>query len=99
VFVFGNLVGVVAWLVDIGLQVLIVLIVINALLSWFRIDPSNPALQLLERVSGFVCNPIRRLFPTVASGMDFAPMIALVALMALQRFLVPTLQELAQRLR
>jgi YggT family protein len=99
VFVFGNLVGVVAWLVNIVLQVLLVVILVNALLSWFRLDPSNPALQLLERVSSFVCNPIRRVFPTVASGIDFAPMIAMVALMALQKYLVPTLTELALRMR
>jgi YggT family protein len=99
VFVVGNFVGVIAWLVNMVLQVLLVVILVNALLSWFRLDPSNPALQLLERVSSFVCNPIRRVFPTVASGIDFAPMIAMVALMALQKFLVPTLNELALRMR
>jgi YggT family protein len=95
VFVFGNLVGAVAWLVEWVLNALLLVILINALLSWFRLDPSNPALQLLERVSNFVCNPIRRLFPTVVSGLDLAPMIAMIALIFLQRFLVPTLQHLA----
>jgi YggT family protein len=94
VFVFGNFISALAWLVDLVINVLLLAILLNALLSWFRLDHGNPAVQLLERVSDFVCNPIRRLFPTVASGIDFAPMIAMVALMFLQRFIVPTLQHL-----
>lgn len=97
-FVFGNVVGALAWLLDLVLNLLLLVILLNAVLSWFRIDASNPALQLLERVSNLVCNPIRRLFPTVASGIDFAPMIAMVALMFLQRALVPTLVGIAARL-
>ena len=97
-FVFGNALGAVAWLVDLVFNVLMLVILLNALMSWFRLDSSNPALHVLERVSGFVCNPIRRLFPTVAGGIDFAPMIAMVALMFLQRFIVPSLQMLASRM-
>lgn len=97
-FVFGNVLGAVAWLVDMAFNVLMLAILLNALLSWFRLDHGNPAAQLLERVSNTVCNPIRRLFPTVASGIDFAPMIAMIALMFLQKILVPTLQGLALRM-
>lgn len=97
-FVFGNLVGALAWLVNLVLNVLMLIILINAVLSWFRLDPSNAAVQLLDRISDMVCNPIRRLFPTVMSGLDFAPMIAMVALMFLQRILVPTLEGIAARM-
>lgn len=90
--------GAVAWLVDLVFNVLLLVILLNALISWFRLDPSNAVVQLLERLSGVVCNPIRRLFPTVAGGIDFAPMIAMVALMFLQRILVPTLSGLAARM-
>jgi YggT family protein len=98
VFVVGNFVGAVAWLVDMVLNLLLLVILLNAVLSWFRLDPSNPVLQLLDRISDFVCNPIRRLFPTMASGIDFAPMIAMVALMFLQRFIVASLQGIAARM-
>lgn len=97
-FVFGNVVGALAWLVDLVFNVLMLVILINAILSWFRLDPSNAAVRLLDRVSNVVCNPIRRLFPTVMSGIDFAPMLAMVALMFLQRIIVPTLQGLAARM-
>lgn len=97
-FVIGNLLGAVAWLVGTAFDVLMLVILVNALLSWFRLDPSNPLLQLLDRVSDFVCNPIRRLFPTVVSGIDLAPMLAMVALMFLKMALVPTLYGIAARM-
>jgi len=97
-FVFGNVVGAVAWLADMVFNLLLLVILLNAVLSWFRLDSSNPPLQLLERISNVVCNPIRRLFPTMASGIDFAPMIAMVALMFLQRIIVPSLQGIAARM-
>jgi len=99
VFVFGNLMGAVAWLVGLLFDALMLVILLNAVLSWFRIDPSNPVLQLLDRVSDFVCNPIRRLFPTVVSGVDLAPLIAMVALMFLRTWIVPTLYEIASQVK
>jgi YggT family protein len=98
VFVFGNFLGAVAWLVGMLFDALMIVILVNALLSWFRLDPSNPLLQLLDRVSDFVCNPIRRLFPTVVSGVDLAPMLAMVALMFLRMWIVPTLYGIAARM-
>lgn len=97
-FVFGNFLGAVAWLVGMLFDALMIVILVNALLSWFRLDPSNPLLQLLDRVSDLVCNPIRRLFPTVVSGVDLAPMIAMVALMFLRMWIVPTLYGIAARM-
>lgn len=98
-FVFGNLMGAVAWLVGLLFDALMLVILLNAVLSWFRLDPSNPVLQLLDRVSDFVCNPIRRLFPTVVSGIDLAPMIAMIALMFLRTWIVPTLYGIASQMK
>ena len=98
-FVMGNFVSAVAWLLDMAINLLLVVILLNAVLSWIRIDASNPALQLLDRISDFVCNPIRRLFPTMASGIDFAPMIAMVALMFLQKFVVASLATMAAKMQ
>lgn len=87
----GNFFGALSVVLNIVLNTLMLVILVNALLSWIRPDPGNPMVQLLERVSGAICNPIRRLFPTVVSGFDFAPMIAMLVLIFLQRWLVPTL--------
>jgi uncharacterized protein YggT (Ycf19 family) len=55
--------------------------------------------MFLDRVSDVVCNPVRRLFPTVFSGLDFAPFIVLLVLQFLGRmFLVQSLHGLALRM-
>ena len=87
----GNFFAALGVVLNILIQGLMLVIIVNALLSWIRPDPSNPAVQLLERVSDFVCNPIRKLFPTVFGGFDLAPLIAMLILIFLQRWLVPTL--------
>jgi YggT family protein len=93
--VIGNFFGAVALVLNLVLEALMLVILVNALLSWFRPDPSNPAVRFLDTVSDVVCNPIRRLFPTVVSGFDLAPMIAMLLLIFLQRWLVPTLSGIS----
>src|SRR5437867_5372453 len=97
-FVIGNLVQAIAVVLDVVLQALLLVVLINALLSWVRPDPSNPIVMTLERISDLVCNPIRRLFPTAVSGIDFAPFIAMLAIWFLKMFLVDTLRGMALRM-
>jgi YggT family protein len=80
------------------LQTLMIIILINALLSWVRPDPSNPIVMFLDRVSDLVCNPVRRLFPTAYSGIDFAPFLAMLVLWLMQLFVVGTLRDVALRM-
>ncbi len=97
-FVVGNLLTAVAGVLDIVLQLLLVVILVNALLSWVRPDPNNPIVAFLERVSDLVCDPIRRLFPTAVGGLDLAPFIAMLAIYFIQQFLVGSLRDLALRM-
>ena len=63
-----------------------------------RPDPSNPIVMFLERVSDLVCDPIRRVLPTAAGGIDFAPFIAMLAIWFLNMWLVQTLNDAAIRM-
>lgn len=96
-FIVGNLIGAVATILEVVLNALTLILVVNALLSWVRPDPSNPIVRFLDTVSDAVCDPIRRLLPTVVGGFDLAPMIAILIVMFLQRFLISSLHELAFR--
>jgi len=96
-FVVGNLIGAVATVLGYVLNALGLILIVNALLSWVRPDPSNPIVRFLDQVSDAVCDPIRRLFPTVVGGLDLAPMIALLAVWFLQMFVVDSLKQLALR--
>jgi YggT family protein len=53
--------------------------------------------RFLDQVSDAVCDPIRRLLPTVVGGLDLAPMIAILAIWFLRMFVVQSLHELAFR--
>jgi YggT family protein len=97
-FVLGNLLTAVAGVLDILLQLLLVVILVNALLSWVRPDPNNPIVMFLERVSDLVCEPIRRLFPTNFGGLDVAPFIAMLVIYFVQQFLVGSLRDVAMRM-
>jgi YggT family protein len=97
-FVIGNFLGALANVLDVVLQALLVVILINAVLSWVRPDPRNPIVMTLDRISDFVCDPIRRLLPTVFGGIDFAPFIAMLVIWFLQQFLVGTLKGVAIRM-
>ena len=96
-FVLGNLIGAVATVLGWILNALWLILIINALLSWVRPDPSNPIVRFLDTVSDAVCDPIRRLFPTVVGGLDLAPLIAIGVIWVLQRVVVDSLHQLAFR--
>lgn len=96
-FVIGNLLTAIATVIDIVLQTLLVIILVNALLSWVRPDPHNPIVQFLDRVSDLICNPIRRFLPAMA-GLDFSPFVAMLAIWFIKEFLVGTLRDAAIRM-
>ena len=96
-FVIGNLLNAIATVIGIVLDTLLLIILVNALLSWVRPDPDNPIVQFLDRVSDLVCNPIRRFLPAMA-GLDFSPFLAMLAIWFIKEFLVGTLRDMAIRM-
>jgi YggT family protein len=59
-------------------------------------DPWNPIVQFLYKVTEPVLRPIRRRLPM--TGIDFSPIIVILVIMVLQRFLVRVLVEAAYQL-
>jgi YggT family protein len=97
VFVLGDLLHALAWLVDYVLWAYLWIVVIRALVSWVNPDPWNPIVRFLYQATEPVLRPIRRRLPT--SGVDFSPMLVILAIYFLQRFLVPVLEDAAIQLR
>src|SRR5438552_17225275 len=96
-FVAGNLLSAVAFVLHMLLQAYIWVVVIRALLSWVNPDPWNPIVRFLHQVTEPVLRPIRRRLPM--SGIDFSPMVVILAIYFLQWFLVRALEDAAVRLR
>jgi YggT family protein len=96
VFVLGDLLVAVARLLDYVLSAYMWIIIIRALISWVNPDPWNPIVQFLLRVTEPVLRPVRRRLPM--TGLDFSPVVVILAIMFLQWFLVPVLMKAAYRL-
>jgi YggT family protein len=97
VFVLADLLHALAWLVDYVLWAYMWIIVIRALVSWVNPDPWNPIVRFLYQATEPVLRPIRRRLPM--SGIDFSPMLVILAIYFLQRFLVPVIEDAAFQLR
>jgi YggT family protein len=73
-------------LIDIALQLFVILIFARAIISWFRISPYNPIVQVLHTMTEPVLAPIRRLMPQ-GMMMDFSPLIVIIVIAVLRQFL------------
>lgn len=97
-FVVANFIVATTRLLDWALNLYIWVIIIRALISWVNPDPWNPIVQFLNRITEPVLRPIRQRLPR-GWGLDLSPVIAILGIYFLQWFLVPTLYEVAGRLR
>lgn len=97
-FILGNLIGAIAKVLDIVLNLYMWIIIIRAIISWVNPDPYNPIIQFLYQITEPVLSPIRRIIPTYTTGIDFSPIIVFLLIIFLQNFLVSTLTQMAVRL-
>jgi len=94
-FLFTNFMSAVAEVINIILTIYMYVIIARAILSWVSPDPYNPIVQMLYKITEPVLNPLRRLIPMGKIGMDLSPMIAILIIYFLQRFLVASLRQAA----
>lgn len=94
-FVVNNFLMAIAQLVDFLLTAYMWIIIGRAVISWVNADPYNPIVRFLYNVTEPLLSRLRRVMPMNMGGIDFSPMILIMAIMFLQSFLVPTLKQLA----
>ncbi len=96
--IFSNFLAAVAKILDIGLSLYMWIIIGRAIISWVNPDPYNPIVRFLNSVTEPVLYPIRRRIPINLGGIDFSPILVIMAIIFLQTFLVQSLIQLAARL-
>ncbi len=94
-FVVNNFMMAIAQLIDFLLTAYMWIIIGRAVISWVNADPHNPIVRFLYEATEPLLSRIRRAIPMSMGGIDFSPMILIMAIMFLQSFLVPTLKQLA----
>jgi len=97
-FVVKHLLEALTSILDLALTVYMWIIIARALLSWVNPDPYNPIVRFLYNITEPVLGWVRRQVPLIFGGLDLSPILVLLAIVFLQRFLVSTLWDLAQRL-
>ena len=97
-FIFSNLLLAVAKILDIVLSLYMWIIIGRAVISWVNPDPYNPIVRFLNSVTEPILYPIRRKIPIHFGGIDFSPILVIIAIVFLQTFLVQSLIQLAARL-
>ena len=93
-FILANFITALAEIIHMCLTVYLWIIVARAAVSWLNPDPHNPIVLFLYRATEPVMAPIRRWIPLRGMGIDVSPIIVIVAIMFLQRFLLKSLIEL-----
>lgn len=96
-FVAGNFLVSVAWLLDKVLDLYSWAFIIAALLSWVNPDPYNPIVRFLRSVTEPVLYRIRRVL-NIYGGIDFSPIIAILGIQFIRMFFIKTLFDIAGRM-
>ena len=97
-FVVSNFLIAMATILDYGLTIYLYIIIARAILSWVNPDPYNPIVRFLNAVTEPVLFRLRRRLPLFFGGMDFSPIIVILAIVFIQAFVVRSLFQMAARL-
>jgi len=97
-FMLGNFLMAIAKLINFALSAYIWVVIGSAVISWVNADPYNPIVRFLRQATDPLLSRIRRVLPAMG-GFDLSPMILILAIVFLQSFLVPTLQQIGQSLQ
>ena len=96
-FVIANFLVAVAKMIDIILSIYMWIIIGRAIISWVNADPYNPIVRFLISATEPVLYPVRRRLPMLG-GIDFSPILVILAIIFVQTFLVQSLIQIASQL-
>ena len=97
-FVLANFLAALAKIIDVGLTLYMWIIIARAVISWVNPDPYNPIVRFLISATEPILYQIRRRLPINLGGIDFSPILVILAIVFLQHFLVQSLLDLARSL-
>ena len=95
--VFSNLLAAIAKVLDVVLVMFMWVVIARAILSWVSPDPYNPIVRFIHNITEPVLHQIRKRLPLNFGGIDFSPILVLLAIIFLRQFVVQSLYDLALR--
>ena len=64
-----------------------IIVLVSVIISWIQLPSDNPIAKLTDTFTEPLLKPIRRVLPDMG-GLDFSPMLLLIALQFLKRLLI-----------
>ncbi len=98
-FVLGNFLQAVALVLNWVLWAYMWIVIGAVIISWVSPDPYNPIVRFLHQATEPVFYRVRRYLPMSGMGLDFSPLIVLLAIYFVKAFLVRSMVDLAVRIR
>ncbi|MFQ5892941.1 MAG: YggT family protein [Nitrospinota bacterium] len=98
-FVLGNFLQAVALVLNWVLWAYMWIVIGAVIVSWVSADPYNPIVRFLYQATEPVFYQVRRYLPVGGWGLDFSPLIVLLAIYFIKSFVVRSLVDVAVRLR
>jgi len=77
----------IAHLITTALDVYLLILLARVLLSWVSLDPGHPVVSWIHRMTEPLLGPIRSVLG-VWGGLDFSPVVAILLLSFLRRWIV-----------
>ncbi|AMD88921.1 MULTISPECIES: YggT family protein [Desulfovibrio] len=94
--VLANTLSAIALVLGSLLNIYFWIVVIAAVLTWVRPDPYNPIVRTLRLLTEPVFYRVRKWLPfTYTSGLDFSPVVVLLAIELINRIVIASLAQYA----
>lgn len=97
--ILANTLSAIASVLGMLLNLYFWIVVIAALITWVKPDPYNIIVRTLRRLTEPVFYQVRKWLPfTYTSGIDFSPVVVLLAIELINRIVVRSLAQYAAQL-
>ncbi|MBU2620955.1 MAG: YggT family protein [Proteobacteria bacterium] len=93
-FILGNFLDALATVIHYVLNFYMWIIIARAVLSWVNPDPYNQIVRFIHNITEPVLHPIRSRVPYMG-GIDVSPIIVILGILFLEKFLVSSIAKLA----
>ncbi|MBO4369053.1 MAG: YggT family protein [Desulfovibrio sp.] len=98
-FVLANTLKAVAMVLGTVLDLYFWVVIVACILTWVHPDPYNPIVRTINALTEPVFVRVRRWLPfTYMSGLDFSPIVVLLALKLVENIVVQSLLQFAATL-
>jgi YggT family protein len=72
-------------------------VIISAVMSWIEPNPYNPIVRFVYSITEPVFDWVREHLPVIFGGIDFSPVLVILAIELSRQVLIPTLGDLLLR--